>query len=403
MATVEVLERSRQVPSLEELFDRTRALVPGIKGRVEETYRLRDLPPETFAEMEAAGLFRVYQPARWGGYEHLPTTAFGIQNILAEVCPSTSWVYGVLAIQSFGIGCFNEQAQIDVWGNDPDALACQATAPTGTAEKVEGGYRLKGRWSFASGCTFAKWGILGARIVNAPPSDGPPMLNVFLTPREAWRTIDVWHAIGLQGTGSNDLVVEDWFIPDHRRIQLGAGLQNTTIAERPGPALYRFPWFYPYSSTVSNFAAGITRGAVREFVEIVRNRVAPLTGKVAREDPAAQQVIARAYAAAEETEMLYQRHIATLADYVARDKVIPMDVALLQRTQITLQVRKLTDIVDEMMMLQGSRATFQSSPVTRMFLDLLAARTHIGNDPTTSLTMLGNLLITGQQADRNAL
>lgn len=388
-----VSARSETAPSHEALLARVTALLPEIDARRAEADRIRDIPAETITALSQAGLMRVYQPARWGGYESDPRTFFAVQNAIAEICPSSAWVYGVLSVQALLIGSMDDRAQAEIWGQDDSALACSSFAPVGTAEPVEGGFRLSGRWSFSSGCTFAQWAMVGARITSAPPPDGPPSLNLFLISRSDFEIIDVWNAFGLRATGSNDLVAKDVFVPAHRHVVMDPGLQNVPSAIRPLPPLYRMPWLYLFTSVVSNFAVGAARGALKAFVEIARGRVSPMTGKAAKDDPATVQAVARLMAEIESAEAMYDRHIARFQDYVARDAVIPMHEALLYRTQLTSQLRKITAHLDDCLLLQGSRATDMGSRVTRTWLDLWAAQTHIGNDPTLPYTLLGSMSI----------
>jgi len=378
-------------PGREELLKRAALLAPAIASRQDEADRIRDIPAQTISELADAGLLRVFQPARWGGYECDPRTVYAIQNVIAEVCPSTAWVYGVLNVQSLLLGRLDERLQADVWGEDDGALVCSSFAPVGKAEPVEGGFRLRGRWSFSSGSSFANWALVGGQIAGPPPA-GPPVMTLFLIPRRDYDIQDVWNTFGLRGTGSNDLVASDIFVPSHRCVRMDPGLQNTTRAAQPGSPLYRMPWLYVFSGMISNFAIGAGRGALGAFIEVARTRVSPMTGKASKDDPAVAEAIARLAAEIERAQAMYDHHIARQSDYVARDEMIPLPEALLYRAQLTSELRQITALVDDLMLLQGSRATDMGSRVTRIWLDLCAARAHMGNDPTKAYNLLGSML-----------
>jgi len=391
MLSVESLATTSS-PTREELLKRIAALAPAIEQRRDEADRIRDVPAETISELSGAGLFRVLQPARWGGYESDPRTFLAIQNVIAEACPSTAWVYGVLAVQSLVIGRFDDRVQADVWGQDDGALVCSSYMPVGQAQIVEGGYRLSGRWSFSSGSTFARWALVGAKVVGAPPPEGPPAMRLFLIPRTDYEIIDVWNTFGMRGTGSNDLVANDIFVPAHRHVSMDIGLQNVTSADCPKSPLYRMPWLYLFTSTIANLAIGAARGALSAFVDIAQKRVSPATGKASKDDPAVTQAVARMLAEIDSAETMFDHHITRQMDFVLREEVMPLRESMIYRTQLSSELRKITEIVDELMMLQGSRATNLSSRVTRTWLDLTAARTHGGNDPAIPASMLGSIV-----------
>lgn len=381
------------LPAADDLVARVRALTPEIAARAVATNERRDTPAETIAALKQAGLLRIFQPSRWGGLQGDPLAFYAIQNAIAEACPSTAWVYGVLAVQSFILARFDVRAQEDLWGSDRHALAASSFAPVGTAAPVEGGYRLCGRWSFASGSTHSQWALLGAKKAAPAAPEGQAETAIFLVPRKDYELHDVWRTFGLRGTGSNDVCVNDAFVPHHRMLCLDPGVQTLTSASMPGPALYRLPWLYLFSSSISNFAVGAARGALHSFLAATRGRTSPITGTSVQQNPVLQQAVARLHAETEATEAMYGRHIRQLQRCVTADVPLPVSEGLLLRTQLTSALRRLTAVLDELQLLQGARAVHLDSPVTRVWLDLAAARAHIGNDPALASTMLGATLL----------
>lgn len=380
-------------PATRALVATARELAPAIAAGAEAACERRDIPPEIIAELRRAELFRILQPARWGGLEGDPRSFYAVQNVIAEACPSTAWVYGVLSVQSFVLARYDPRAQEDVWGADGRALACSSFAPVGSATPVDGGYRLSGRWSFASGSSHAQWALLGARISGPEGRTERPDTAIFLVSCKDYEILDVWHTFGLRGTGSNDIAVDAVFVPQHRVLRLDPGIQPLARAALPGPALYRLPWLYLFSSSVSNFAIGAARGALGAFCAATRGRISPLTGVVAQENPVLQQAIASLHAEIDATEAMYGRHIGRLQRQVSADVPLPMPDALLLRTQLTSALRRITAALDELLVMQGARAVNLDSPVTRTWLDLSAARAHLGNDPTLASRMLGAALL----------
>ena len=135
-------------PEAIELVARARALAPKLAERAREAERQGMVPVETVKEMQEAGLFRVLQPKRWGGYELDPRVFYRVQMALAEGCMSTAWIYGVIGVHNWQLPLFPDQAQQDVWGQNSATLIASTYMPVGKAEKVEGGYRFSGRWAF---------------------------------------------------------------------------------------------------------------------------------------------------------------------------------------------------------------------------------------------------------------
>lgn len=374
----------------DNLYARARALAPVIGARWDEAERRRDIPVESVAELRAAGLTRLFQPKRWGGFEADPRLFFDLQNILAAECASTAWVMGVLNVQALVLALFDDQAQAAVWGADEQALVSSSFMAKGQAEPVEGGYRLSGHWSYSSGSNHAQWALLGGRTISAA---GPPETRIFLLPRADYQMIDVWNAFGMRGTGSNDIVAENVFVPAWCTIVLDAGLVNVVAAERPGPGLYRMPWLYLFAAGISNFAIGTARGALDAFLGRATTHVSAWSGQVTRENPAVIAAAARLDAEIDAIEAGFHRNVGILLDHIERDQVIATARALRMRVQMTSAVRRLAALVDEFMMLLGTRGIDKSSPVTRAWTDLCAARAHPGNDPTAALAGSGNALI----------
>ena len=197
------------------VIERAKALAPKLAARAQQADREGKISDETVQEMAEAGLFRVLQPKRWGGYEMDPRVFYSVQMELAKGCMSTAWIYGVVGVHPWQLALFPDQAQQDVWGKDHGVRIASTYMPTGKAEPVEGGFRFSGRWSFSTGSKHCDWLFLGGLL---PKRDGTPGLEhvTFLVPKADYRIEDNWDVLGLRGTGSHDIVVENAFVPAHR-------------------------------------------------------------------------------------------------------------------------------------------------------------------------------------------
>src|SRR5690606_8201333 len=284
---------------------RVQAVLPLIRAHADGNDARRDVAPEVIAALKDAGLYKLFQSAAWGGYEADPRTFYEVQNLIAEACASTGWVFGVHSVQAFLLSTMDRQAQADVWGDDPDTLMSSSFQPVGKVRAVDGGYRLSGRWTFSSGSSHAQWALLGALV--PPAQEGqPPHMRLFLVPRADYRLSDTWHTIGLKGTGSNDIEVEDAFVPAYRTHAPTPGILPTVTATQLSP-LYRLPWLYVFTSTVSNLSIGMARAALAAFLDIERVRVSSLTGKAGKDDPAVHGAIARLGAEIDAVDTMYKR------------------------------------------------------------------------------------------------
>src|SRR2546430_409522 len=133
-------------PEPAELMARARAMIPSLASRAFEQKQKRSILPETIAEMQAAGFFRVLQPKRWGGYEMDLGTFYDIEIALGEGDMSSGWTYGVLGVVSWVLGVMDDRAPQEVWGHDTTRLICSSTMPAGKATAVDGRFRLARHW-----------------------------------------------------------------------------------------------------------------------------------------------------------------------------------------------------------------------------------------------------------------
>ena len=380
-AATRPIGKDEELPSAETLIARAKAMIPVLRTRARACTIAHDVPPETVAEMKAAGFFRVLQPKRYGGYEMHPNVFFESQKALAEGCMSTGWIYGVLGCHPYELALFHDEAQKEVWGDNPDMLVSSTYQPVGKVEKVEGGFYLSGRWGFSSGSSHCGWVLLGA--INFDTDGGPPDMRTFLLPRSDYQVIEgTWDTFGLQGTGSFDILVERVFVPEHRTHKASDGFACTNPGQQAndGP-LYRIPWAQLFIRSVSSAAFGGIRAATGAAMEIMGNRVSTNTGKASKADPNLHAAIARAIAETNEMELTHRTAFNELMDYATRNEPVPMEKRALFAYQSANVVRRMAELADGMVKLLGGRAIYMSSPIIQPWLDLHAARAHVANDP----------------------
>src|SRR5260370_11124138 len=237
-------------------------------------------------------MFRAMQPKRYGGFELDPEFFYQAITEVGAACGSSGWVFAVVGVHNWHLALFPPQAQEDVWGEDESIQLSTSLAPTGKVERVEGGFRLSGRWSFSSGCDFCGWAVLGG---IEPPEDksgengGPPDARTFLLPRSDYAIDDNWQVMGLCGSGSKDIVVTDAFVPEYRtHSYLDAfHLKNPGTAINDGP-LYRLPFGLVFAYGLSAAAIGVAVGAIAAFREQQLGRINVRDQSRVAEDPFTQ-------------------------------------------------------------------------------------------------------------------
>jgi len=373
----------------EEYLQRVRALIPAIRERALPAERLRRLPEETFAEFQEAGLFRCLQPKRYGGFELDPGTLYQAVMEIGAVCGSTAWILGVIGIHNWHLALFASQAQDDVWGKDTGIQVSTSLAPTGTVTRVDGGFRLRGRWSFSSGCDFCQWAALGGLVPPLGDGDAPDM-RTFLVPRSDYTIDDTWYAVGLCGTGSKDVVVDDAFVPGYRTHSYRDAfyLTNPGAAVNDAP-LYRLPFGLVFPACISSPAIGVALGALEAFRDQTTIRISPRDRSRVAEDPFAQLALAEAAA---EVTAARDRLLGNFAEAMrtVRDGTA---LSLAQRARYRWDTAKAVDrsvrAVDRLFEASGGRGVFLDNPIQRAWRDVHAIRAHAGNNLERAASVFG--------------
>ena len=242
-----------------ELLQRAADMVPVLKGRAARTEEIRRIPNESVEDILSSGLYRIGIPKRFGGLDVAYGLILEAGAELGRGCGSTAWCYSLWSAHAWLVGHWPLKAQEEVFGDGPNVL-CSSSLSSGSAEleAIAGGFRLSGRWEFSSGCDAAGWLILGA--------EGPDGRNWVLLPRPDYEIVDTWFVSGLRGTGSNDIVVNDAFVPSHRVMNMGrAGDGDWTGWEIHKQVRYCMPVTVLLGWDLVAPMIGIAQGMIDEF------------------------------------------------------------------------------------------------------------------------------------------
>jgi 3-hydroxy-9,10-secoandrosta-1,3,5(10)-triene-9,17-dione monooxygenase len=387
------------IPDGAELIGRARALVPVLAERAAQTERDRIVPKESIVEMQAAGLFRVLQPKRWGGHELGLDVANEIQIILAEGCMSTAWVFAVIAVEPFLIALCDDRMARDVWSADRSTLVCGTSAadPKNQLVAVEGGFRLSGKWRFASGCDHCAWTFLAASVTEA---DGSSTEWRLLLPKADYTIIDTWNVSGLRGTGSRDIAVEDKFVPAHRTMKraevfegIGPGLALNTAP------LYRLPFGQVFAMSVSTLAIGGLQGMLDAFIAYGARRVARGIGPTAR-DPVALLLCAETAAQIDESKAIFRLNVARLMAHAERGEFPSLAERMQYKFQMAYAVERASLLAARLFKAAGGSGIYvENTPFARMLNDINVTRVHVNNQFEASGRNWGAVLLGASESE----
>jgi 3-hydroxy-9,10-secoandrosta-1,3,5(10)-triene-9,17-dione monooxygenase len=363
-------------PKGTELLSRARELVPALRARAAEAEKLRSIPPQSIADLRAAGLFRTLQPAILGGHELPLDEAVLITATVAEGCGSTGWIQGIYSDHCATLGMFDGRAQQDVWGASPDSLVSSGFQPVGRAVPAEGGFRLSGRWPFSSGCDHADWALVRS-FVPAPGSTEPPELYMFLVPKTDYTIIDNWHVMGMSATGSKDFELKgEVFVPAHR------ALSNKALGDGAGPGsrfnggtLYRLPRHSTVPFSLAAPLLGMAERALQILVQGLRER--PAAGPRAIAEGAVQARVAASAADIDAARALMLRDCREAMEIVERGGQFTIEQRARNRRDIAFVARQSTRALDRLFAASGARSVFLEGEAQRLLRDIHAAGQHM--------------------------
>jgi 3-hydroxy-9,10-secoandrosta-1,3,5(10)-triene-9,17-dione monooxygenase len=362
------------IPTAEHLVARAAALAPKLRERAVRSERERNIPHESVEEYLDSGLIHTLQPKRWGGYEHDHEVAFDIAIELGKsTCGSSAWCLNYLADHACILAHFPDEAQHDVWSDNPAACIATSAAPTGTVSVASGGYRLDGRWSWCSGLRHSQWIMIGG-LVHREGDDHPDM-RLFLVPTSEVTLDDTWFCAGLRGTGSATSVLDDVLVPEHRSVSFS----TLRDAHSPGSEvntnpIYRTPFIAVHSYALLGPAMGLARGGYGDFVQWTRERHLTYTQLSIAQHVPVEIRIAEIAAEIDAAELLARRALGLArADYTG----MTIETRTLLRRDFTWAMRKIRDAMDDLIKISGSSGLLDDSSVQRCWRDVHTISSHV--------------------------
>ncbi|MEX2454446.1 MAG: hypothetical protein WD470_07070 [Rhodospirillaceae bacterium] len=386
----------KPIPTHDELVARARALAPVLADRADATERNRSMLPETLRDLRDAGFFRIMQARGSGGYELGVPTLVEVGMEIARGSASDAWVLGLCSNQNRFIGCYPKEAQDEVYAHSgEDLVTCLVTGPTTTAVKVDGGYRLTGRWPYVSGVDQCTWLLLSAFDPDAGDGGARQSLT-FLVPREALaEVIDDWHVLGLRGTGSKTVVLDDLFVPAYRALNfwLYDDRPPPGAAVNPGPLYQGVPRIAIFSMTVAAPAVGLALAAADALRDRLKARRSPLMAGSAADNVPMQIALGNAI---DRANVMRDLLLAAAREFQAQaesGRSFTAEERLRYRLRAAEILRSGAEIVLDVFKASGTGAAFDSNPLQRLVRDALTVRSHVVVDYNSSAENVGRFAL----------
>jgi alkylation response protein AidB-like acyl-CoA dehydrogenase len=370
---MDTLEAHRDTGLEQNYIERARELQPMLRAAGDEIERRREVTPDIVGAMKERGIFRMLLPRSLDGAELDPLTYTEVLYTLAQAEGSVAWCLGQNSGCSMIAPYLPEDTAREVFGDRDGILAWGPDLPgAGRTIVVEGGYRVTGRWGFATGSRHAKW--LGCHTPLFDPDGSPrklpngrPQVRTMIFRKSDAQIIDNWHVLGLRGTGSDSYALEHHFVPQ----RFTAGRDNPAELREKGP-LYQFTSGMIYAMSFAHVSMGIARGAFDAFIDIARDKVPRGARGTLRENNVIQSQVAQCDARLKSARAYLRGVIAEMCDEARNTGQIGADYHPQLRLAATWAIHQARDVVATMYHAAGASAIFENNPLERRMRDIHA-------------------------------
>ena len=353
---------------------RAESLSEALYERADDIEKARRIPSDISALLADSGFYSLGAPAKLGGLETPPAISSHIIETLAKGDASCGWITFIATTSCTALASIPENTARDIYTSEK-TLITGVFAPTGSAEKVDGGFKVSGRWQWGSGSQNAEWLMGGCMLKEngAPIKDenGMPRNHMMIMPASDVEYLDTWHVAGLKGSGSLDYEVIDLFVPEDRAVGY---TENNRVASGP---LYSFPNFSFLALGIGAVCLGIARASISELVKLAANKRRVSSSKTIAEQQFAQMKLAQAEADLRSARLFYYNAIEEVWQSALTKQAATIEQRRNLRLAINNAVTKSVSIVDDMYSLGGGTAVYESSRLQRQLRDINVAKSHI--------------------------
>lgn len=392
MTTLRDSTPTTTVPTKEELVQRARDLRPLLEKNSARGELEGQVVQESIDALVDAGLFKLAVPKRYGGYETNMRTMMEVTAAIGEADGGTAWVATILNGTNWLAGLFSEQARDDVFGADPDARVCGVITPTSTATRVDGGYRVTGQWFFASGSAYATWAVVAIPLTNdaGEPIDG----GMALVPAADFSIKKTWFVAGMKSTGSNCLIVEDAFVPDHRIMGVAGAIEGNYANPHTDEVLFRSSFVPFLTLNMVGPQLGLGRAALRLVTEKADKKSIAYTYFDKQSDSAVFQLRVAKAAMKLDTAILHAFRGADDLDNAARaGHYLDRTTRARVRADTGRAVEFVVETINDLMTASGAGSFAEASPLQRIWRDSSTGARHAHVIPDIGYEVYGKALL----------
>ena len=368
-------------------------LIPDVRMRADAAEKERRVPAETMASLRKTGLFRAFVPRVYGGDERTLAEVLDATTDLAAGCPSTAWVGTLFAFHNIAACWLEKRGQDEIFAEGPDVLVASSVAPMGALVAADGGFRLAGRWSFASGVEHASWIMVGANLKAESASTPAEYVFCFVRASEA-TLIDDWHVAGLRATGSKSFELKDVLVPRHR-VAILRTVQDGTA---PGLAVhkqpfYRLPWYPVFICAFPALGLGTAMAMLEGFRSYIGARVDGFSGLAFQTNTGSAVRMAAAAAEIDAARLIFRRDVAALDRAAQENRPLRPGEAERIMYDAPFVMDACSRAVLQLFRGSGGKALYESNPLQRHFRDIHAMTQHVAMDVDRAGETYGRLLL----------
>jgi 3-hydroxy-9,10-secoandrosta-1,3,5(10)-triene-9,17-dione monooxygenase len=374
------------------LLQQAEAIRPILERNAEQTDALRRLPDENVRALTESGLCRLMVPRRFGGHQTSIRTYAEVTAEIGRGCGSTAWVSSLINVCAWLTGLFPERAQQDVWGPNPDAWVAGSLAPHGTAVAVDGGWRVTGRWPWASGCLHAQWVACGIHMNDE--QGNMSNLGLSLIPIQDVTIEDTWFMAGMKGTGSNTIVATDVFVPEHRFLPYPAAFAGQYRTEHRDETVYRVALVPVTVLILAGSQLGVARAALDHVVAKAPTRGITHTTFTSQTQSAGFQMLVAEAAMKIDSAGLHVGRAADDLDRYAQAGTHPDLTARARvRMDTALAAKYCRDAVELLVQAHGTSSLADFNRMQRLWRDVHVASHHAITEWQVNLEVYGKALL----------
>jgi alkylation response protein AidB-like acyl-CoA dehydrogenase len=393
MAAVDTTPDVSAGPDAGEVLARARGLRDLLAANAAKGEQDRRVTEDSIKAMTDAGLFKIAVPRRYGGYETSVRTMLEVSAAVGEADGGTSWVLTLVNVCNWMVGLFPQQAQDDIYGADPGALVSGVLAPTATTVKVYGGWRVTGKWFYNSGSWHSSWAGLGIPVTDA----GGQVVNqgLALIPRADLELEDTWFVAGMRSSGSNCLVADDVFVPEHRVMLVPPAILGQYGTEHAADeALYRSALVPVLALVLVGPQLGMGQAALDYVISKAAKKPVSYTFFTAQSESAGFQLQIAEAARLIDTAKLHAFRAADDIDAAAARGDYPDFLTRARIRSDTGYVAEcVTKAIDILLYAHGAASFADVSPLQRIWRDSAVAARHAVVSPQVSYEVYGKALL----------